>query len=174
MSFYVTHNPDNKWFSSTGVTQPALTGHQHSSGVSVFPENAVKSNSHCANSSSLMFTPLKGAWSSTACHSWIRHPQKTAQTCWAALIFPCKSILSPLNHWAALLWTCCNLSTSCWARVVQKWARCARAESSPSSLSPPPREFHAGLRRWAEPKMARLQFPKGPFLSVPAPTVRYF
>lgn len=46
-----------------GVTQPALTGHQHFSGVKIIPENAVKSSSHCANSSSLMFTSLRGAWS---------------------------------------------------------------------------------------------------------------
>lgn len=32
------------------------------------------------------------------CHSQIRHLRKTAQTWWAALIFPYKSVLSPLNH----------------------------------------------------------------------------
>lgn len=46
----------------------------------------------------LMFTPLKGAWSPTMCHSLIRHLEKTAQTCLAAFIFPYKSILFPLNH----------------------------------------------------------------------------
>lgn len=64
MSFSARHNQDNKWVSGIGVIQPALTGHQHFSGVSIIPENAVKSNSHCANSSSLLFAPLKGAWSS--------------------------------------------------------------------------------------------------------------
>lgn len=43
----------------------ALAGHQHFPGVNIIPENAVKSNSHRANSSSLAFTPLKGVWSSS-------------------------------------------------------------------------------------------------------------
>lgn len=97
------------------------------------------------------------------CHSQIRHPQKTARTCGAALIFPYKSILSPLHHLAlsslnSLQCVSILLGPSC-VKVNTPFQR--------SELSPPPREFHAGLWQRAEPKMARLQFPKGPFLSVP-------
>ena len=106
------------------------------------------------------------------CHSQIRHPQKTAPTCWAALIFPYKSILSPLNH-LALLWTCSNLSTSCWDQLVWKCTPRSNAVRSP------PQTLHAQRNAgrpgwWAELKMARLPLPKGPFLSLPEPTVCYF
>ena len=110
-----------------------------------------------------------------ACHSQIRHPQKTAQTCWAAFISPYKSVFSPLNHSA-----CCPLNSLQFVYILLG-PTCLKSEHAVHTrrallhrLPPPPRETRAGPWRWAELTMARLQFPKGPFLSAAEQTDRYF
>ena len=144
MPFAAKFNQDNKWFSSPGVTPPALTGHRHFPGVSLIPESAVKSTSHCAHPP-VCCSHLGKVRESPLCLSQVRPPQKTAQACWAAFISPHKPVLSPLHHSA-----CSPLNLLQFVHILLGPA-CLKSEHAVHTrrallrrLPPPPRETSAG------------------------------
>lgn len=75
-----------------------------------------------------------------ACDSQIHHPQKTAPTCGAALIFPYKSILSPLNHLA------CSSLNSLQFVYILPGPSCLKENTLFKCREPAPRALSAAQR----------------------------
>lgn len=99
MSFYGRRSQDNKWFSGIGVlTQLSLATNIFL--VSTSSPKILLKATHTVLIPPLWCLHRSKVCAVPACHSWVCHLQKTAQTCGAALIFPYKSIPSPLNHLA--------------------------------------------------------------------------
>lgn len=97
MSFYGRCNQDDKWFSGIGVLNQLLLA-TNISLVSASSQKILLKATHTVRIPPPWCLHLSKVCGVPACHSWGCHPRKTAQTCGAALIFPYKSIPSPLNH----------------------------------------------------------------------------